>query len=163
MERLLILTIQVHRKKSEQFRHFWRCYVVTIFCRWHHFRRFWWRHSDFKNVGIVLNFFMPTFIVKMDNRANFYKNRNGGSLFSGIFLCYFILLGYGTMGGATALFEVTWHHTRNVFSTFFSPKVRKTNFHNISNRFLIEIQWKYEKNRLTKSAVVDPLHCPIPH
>ena len=39
--------------------------------------------DDVKNVEIVLKFFMRTVIVKMNNRANFYKNRNGGSLFSG--------------------------------------------------------------------------------
>ena len=44
-------------KNSERFRHFWRRYDVIIFCRWRHFRRFWWRHIDVKNVGIVLIFF----------------------------------------------------------------------------------------------------------
>ena len=38
--------------------------------------------DDVKNVGIVLIFFMRTFIVKMNNRANFYENRFGGSVFS---------------------------------------------------------------------------------
>ena len=69
-------------KNSERFRHFWRRYDVIIFCRWRHFRRFWWRHNDVKNVGIVLNFFLWTCIVKMNNRANFYENRFGGSVFS---------------------------------------------------------------------------------
>ena len=85
----------------------WRLYEVTIFCRLRHFRRFWWRHNDVKNVGIVLNFFMRTFIVKMNNRANFYKNRNGGSLFSGNFfvLFYFTRL-WDNGGSTTALFKV---------------------------------------------------------
>ena len=69
-------------KNSERFRHFWRRYDVIIFCRWRHFRRFWWRHNDVKNVGIVLNFFLWTCIVKMNNRANFYENRFGRSVFS---------------------------------------------------------------------------------
>ena len=64
--------------------------------------------DDVKNVRIVLKFCMRTFIVKMNNRANFYKNRNGGSLFSGNFfvLFYFTRL-WDNGGSTTALFEVT--------------------------------------------------------
>ena len=118
--------------------------------------------DDVINVGISLIFFMRTFIVKMNNLANFYKNLNGENLFSGNFfvLFYFTRL-WDNGGSTTALFEVTWHQC--FFLVFFRQKFEKKYFHHISNRFLIEIQCKYETNRLTKSAVVDPPHCPISH
>ena len=66
---------------------------------------------------------MRTFIVKMNNRANFYKNRNGGGLFSGIFLYYFILLGYGTMGGGVYYRTFRGHVTP--YPQFFRQKFEK--------------------------------------
>ena len=62
---------------------------------------------------------------------------------------YFILLGYGTMGALLPHFSMSRDTIPATFSflVFFSPKVWKRNFHNISNRFLIEIQWKYEEKK----------------
>ena len=147
------MAIQVHRKKIQNDSDIFYVVMTSSF------------FGDDKNVGIVLNFFMRTFIVKMNNLANFYKNRNGGRLFYGNFLYYFILLGYGTMGEGVYYRTFRGHVTPypQFFPSFFSPKVRKRNFHNISNRVLIEIQGKYEKNHLKKSAVVHPPPCPIPH
>ena len=108
------------KKKSERFRHFLRRYDVIIFCRWRHFRRFWWRHNNVKNVGIILKFFMRTFIVKMNNRANFYKNcKRWKSIFWKFFVLFYFTRLWDNGGSTTALFEVTWHHTRKVFSSFF--------------------------------------------
>ena len=42
----------------------------------------WWRHNEVKYFGIVSNFFLWPCIVKMNNRANFYENRFGRSVFS---------------------------------------------------------------------------------
>ena len=118
---------KVTEKNSERFRHFWRRYDVIIFCRWRHFRRFWWRHNDVKNGGIVLNFFMRTFIVKMNNRANFYKNRNGGSLFSGNFFVLFYFTRLWDNGGVyyrTFLGHVTPYPQR-FFLVFFAKSSKK--------------------------------------
>ena len=80
---------RVTEKNSERLRDFWRRYDVIKIAGNDVIGKKWWRHNDVKNVGIVLNFFMPTFIVKMNNSGNFYDNRNGGSLFSGNFFVLF--------------------------------------------------------------------------
>ena len=48
---------------------------------WRHVKN-WWRHNSVKNVGIDLKFFLGIFIVKMNNRANFYVNRFSRNVFS---------------------------------------------------------------------------------
>ena len=55
MARLFILTIKVHIKKTERFRHFWRRHNVIKIVRNDVIRKKWWPHNV-KNVGIVMNF-----------------------------------------------------------------------------------------------------------
>ena len=99
----------------------------------------WWRHNSAKNVSIDLNFCIRTFIVKMNNHPNFYKSRNRGSLFLELFCI--VLLYYTRLWDNGGVYYRTFrgHVTPypQCFSSFFSPKVRKTNFHNISNRFFL--------------------------
>ena len=138
MARLFILAIQVHRKKIQN-------------------------DSDIFDVVMTSSFFADD-VISDDFDDVITTSKMSESFW--IFVCvllwskwtivqiftnivtfvlfYFTRL-WDNEGSTTALFEVMWHHIRNVFSSFFSPKVRKRHFHNISNRFLIEIQWKYEK------------------
>ena len=102
-------------------------YVVmtsSFFVEWHHFRRFWWRHNDVKNVRIILNFFMRTFIVKVNNSANFYKNRSGRSLFSGNFFVLFYFTRLWDNGGLLPHFP----RSRDTLPAMFFPRFFRQKF-----------------------------------
>ena len=76
--------------------------------------------DDVKNVEIVLKFFMRTFIVKMNNRANFYKNCNGGSLFSGNFFVLFYFTRLWDNGGGGLLPHFS--RSRDTIPAMFFPR-----------------------------------------
>ena len=75
MARLFILTVKCHKNR---FRHFLLIYDVISCWRDVTLKS---RHNSVKNAGIGLKFYLWHFNIKMNNRANFYKNRLSRSMF----------------------------------------------------------------------------------